>query len=864
MTSFWQETQRIVAARPSEPWLTLVSGEGAHVHTYGDLGARVNDYRTRYRNAGLAEGDSVLIILTESLDLFASFFAAMSLGALPAYYAYPSPKQSVEAFVRSIEHLLTYNLVRLVVGFDRVIELLGPRFRGAFTLMPAAAVSRASAALHLPAPSREAFLQFSSGTTGAKKGVLITSQALFNQIEAYGPLVDFDRSSKVVSWLPHYHDMGLIACMLMPFLRQVPIVMMSPFEWVRNPRLLLRAITEHAGTHVWLPNFALGHMTRSIPDADVAGFDLGTLRKIVLCSEPVQHETVAAFLQKFSRCGLDAGRFENCYAMAENTFAMTTTRGGGLEYLDIDRKLFQRNHRIATEAGSRRIVSAGHPLDNIEVKIVDERGAPVGEDVVGEVLIKSNCMLDGYHRNPEATAAALVDGWFRTGDLGFLHEGQLYVTGRKKDMIIVGGENIYPQDIERILNDDPQLIPGRNVVFGVEDPRVGTEKIIVLAEVPDERTPPDVQRIREAILGTLNVAVSDVVFLPHMTLRKGTAGKISRYLNKQAYLESAFAGAVRRSAAPESTVRGVVVAMLPEGTALDETTALLTSGLIDSFGFTELVLKLEQACGLDIPEQLWQVGRFDSIAVIEQTLDLVRCGAGLPAGTAGSGDDATRQASLSRLKATLTVLAGGGPLVERVINRFPLRGTFWYRWLLRLAGIQLGRNVQFLGRVKVKLRGRASNIVIGDNVILADGVDLRNRENGRIQLRERVYLDTNVRVVAARDGIVDIGYGTEIGAGTVINSGGRTTIGEFCMVAGGVNINASRHGTARGLYMKEQAHTHGFVELGDDVWIGSGASILINTSIGTGAVISSNSLVMGRVPEFAICAGVPARVIQYR
>lgn len=865
MTSFWSESQRIIAARRDDSWLTLISGETRQVHSFGDLGQRIEDYRACYHEAGIREGDSVLIILTGSLDLFASFFAAISIGALPGYYAYPSPKQSVEAFVASIEHILRYNVVRIVVAFDRVIELLRPRFADAFTLMPCTDVPRASAPLDLPPPSREAFLQFSSGTTGAKKGVLITSQALFNQIEAYGPLVDFDRSSKVVSWLPHYHDMGLIACMLMPFLRQVPIVMMSPFEWVQNPRLLLRAITEHAGTHVWLPNFALGHMTRGIPDAEIADFRLDSLKKIVLCSEPVPHETVAAFLQKFSQCGLDGGRFENCYAMAENTFAMTSTRGGALEHLDIDRELFRRNHRIAPKAGGRRIVSAGRPLENIEIRIVDDGGAPAGEDLVGEVLIKSNCMFDGYYRNPEATAAAFVDGWFRTGDLGFLHDRQLYVTGRKKDMIIVGGENIYPQDIEHILNDDPQLIPGRNVVFGVEDPLVGTEKIVVLAEVRDERTPPDVQRIRAAIAGALNVAVSDAVFLRHMTLRKGTAGKISRYLNKQAYLEGAFTVAAPRSAAPESPVHAVVAAMLPEGTALDETTALLTSGLIDSFGFAELVLKLEQVCTVAIPEQLWQVDRFDSIAMIEQTVDLARRGADPPAVAGGrGGDEVTRQASLARLKATLTVLAGGGPLLERVINRFPLRGTLWYRWLFHRAGIQLGRNVRFLGRVKVKLRGRPSNIVIGDNVILADGVELRNRENGRIHLRERVYLDANVRVVAARDGIVDIGYGTEIGAGTVINSGGRTTIGEFCMVAGGVNINSSRHGTTRGLYIKERAHIHGFVELGDDVWIGSGASILINTSIGTGAVVSSNSLVTGRIPEFAICAGVPAKVIQYR
>jgi acyl-CoA synthetase (AMP-forming)/AMP-acid ligase II len=155
---------------------------------------------------------------------------------------------------------------------------------------------------------------------------------------------------------------------------------------------------------------------------------------------------------------------------------------------------------------------------------------------VGEVMIRSNCMLDSYHNNWEETQKAIIDGWFKTGDLGFLHEGELYITGRSKDMLIIGGENIYPQDIEAILNSKDYLIPGRNVVFGVENPKTGTERIVILAEATPEHLHVDLVPLRTEILNALGVSISRIALVPHMSLLKGTAGKISRYLNKQAYL----------------------------------------------------------------------------------------------------------------------------------------------------------------------------------------------------------------------------------------------------------------------------------------------------------------------------------------
>jgi fatty-acyl-CoA synthase len=532
--------------RAEAPWLTLISGQRSTPYTFRQIAERTYDYCAFYRAAGVAENDTVVIILRESLDLVAAFFAGIVCGALPAFYFYPSPKQSVDVFLASIDTLLLHNEVKLIVSYPEVIGALKghhrisvPEFVGFYETSEVPVLGR-SKLDDFPAPLHEAFLQFSSGTTGAKKGVKISTKALLNQVHAYGEFVHYAPGDAVVSWLPHYHDMGLIACILMPFVLGVPVYMMSPFEWVMHPQSLPDWLTRVAGTHVWLPNFALGHLARSCADDDPGRYDLSGVRHLVCCSEPVLKATVDEFVTTFSGSGISPDRFQNCYAMAENTFAMTSTRQGPIRFLTVDQELFRKEHRIRPSGEGRAVASAGVPLSNIRIEIRSDAGEPLPEDHVGEILIRSDCMLDSYHNNWEETQRAMMDGWFRTGDLGFFHEGELYVTGRSKEMLIIGGENIYPQDIEAILNSKDYLIPGRNVAFGVENARTGTERLVILAEARAEHLHIDLLPLRTEIMSALGVSVSRVALLPHRTLLKGTAGKISRYLNKQAYLEGRF------------------------------------------------------------------------------------------------------------------------------------------------------------------------------------------------------------------------------------------------------------------------------------------------------------------------------------
>ena len=178
--------------------------------------------------------------------------------------------------------------------------------------------------------------------------------------------------------------------------------------------------------------------------------------------------------------------------------------------------------------------------------------------------------------------------------------------------------------------------------------------------------------------------------------------------------------------------------------------------------------------------------------------------------------------------------------------------------------MKIGKNVQFLGDVKFKIRGNISNIFIGDNVRIGKHVDIRNREDGQIILSKNCYIDENVRLVAAREGKIDLGEGTEVGSGSIINSGGILKTGKYCLIAGNVNINSSTHRTDKNSYIKLQDHLHGKIIIGNDVWIGSGSSILMDTHIGDGAIISSNSLVSGVVSDFNIFSGVPAKFLRKR
>jgi acyl-CoA synthetase (AMP-forming)/AMP-acid ligase II len=330
----------------------------------------------------------------------------------------------------------------------------------------------------------------------------------------------------------------------MPILLRVPLVILSPFEWVRAPVRLLQAVTKYRGTLSWLPNFAYNFCAKKIRERDLEGIDLSTWRAISNCSEPMRHESHQLFLQRFAPYGLKESTLCTCYAMAENVFAVTQ---GGIDspvVLDeIDREAMQVE-RLAKPAFNGRpsvvMVSAGPALPNVRVKVTDEHGNTLPDRVIGELALQSDCMLTGYYHRPDATHKALKDGWYFTGDYGYMVGEQVYVAGRKKDMIIVGGKNVYPMDLEELAMEVPGVHPGRTVAFGIFNEEAGTEDVVIVAEV-DTEDQAERDRIADGIRQVVTrgsaIALRYVHLVGPKWLIKTSSGKTARGANKEKFMK---------------------------------------------------------------------------------------------------------------------------------------------------------------------------------------------------------------------------------------------------------------------------------------------------------------------------------------
>jgi fatty-acyl-CoA synthase len=337
--------------------------------------------------------------------------------------------------------------------------------------------------------------------------------------------------------------MGLIAGFLMPILSGVPLVLMSPFDWVRAPYKLLQSISNYRGTLTWLPNFAYNFCAQKIRDRHIEGVDLSSLRAVINCSEPVRWESHIAFYERFKGYSLKLESLQTSYAMAENVFAVTQSRLGRLPLVEeLDRESFMVERVAKSPFDGRpsvKMMSSGQPLENVKVKVLDENGNEAPERVIGELALQSDCMLTGYFHRPDLTEMAFRNGWYVTGDYGYISNGEVFVSGRKKDMIIVGGRNIYPQDLEALTYEVPGVHAGRSVAFGIFDEVQGTEEVVIIAE-GDSDDPDEQQKIADAI--QLHVTKNSAIALRHVKvvgpkwIVKTSSGKTARSANKEKFL----------------------------------------------------------------------------------------------------------------------------------------------------------------------------------------------------------------------------------------------------------------------------------------------------------------------------------------
>jgi acyl-CoA synthetase (AMP-forming)/AMP-acid ligase II len=314
---------------------------------------------------------------------------------------------------------------------------------------------------------------------------------------------------------------------------------------VRSPKRLLQAVDRHRGTLSWLPNFAYNHCVRAISRRDLDGLDLGSWRAVINCSEPVRHDSHRQFWNRFAPHGLRESAVSSCYAMAENTFAVTQSAPGVPPTVDwVDLSRLQGDGlavpRPNDAPGVTSVVSCGRPIAGTAVKIVDRQGLEVPERTVGEIALRGDSMLQGYHRRPELSGETIRDGWYHTGDMGYLADGELYVCGRSKDLIIVGGKNLYPQDLEAIANTVPGIHPGRAVAFGADNRGLGSESIVLVCETsgPEADHAEIVSTLRRRLVEEADVTASDVRLVGRRWVLKTSSGKLARAANRDKYLAS--------------------------------------------------------------------------------------------------------------------------------------------------------------------------------------------------------------------------------------------------------------------------------------------------------------------------------------
>jgi acyl-CoA synthetase (AMP-forming)/AMP-acid ligase II len=392
-------------------------------------------------------------------------------------------------------------------------------------------------------PEDAFLLQHSSGTTGLQKPVLLSNKAVIEHVENYAESIYLKPDDKIVSWLPLYHDMGLIAAYHLPLAFGIPSIQIDPFEWVLAPVLLLEALSKEKATVAWLPNFAYNMMADKIPDDEIEDVRLDSWRLTINCSEPVRHESHERFVHRFASYGFNESALSACYAMAETTYGVTQTEPGKppqVLYADRNR-LSQNSVEIVEDPAKARVcVSSGKTIKGCSVRIVDENRRELPEGSVGEIAIWSVSMFDCYRNYPEKTAEVLENGWYYSGDFGFVYQGEYYVIGRKKDIVIVAGNNIYPEDVEDTVSKVTGVLPGRVVAFGYDDPHLGTEVLAVIAET-NASSRDEKKHLKVAILeaGMANdQSISRVFLVPSRWLIKSSAGKPSRKANKERVLQS--------------------------------------------------------------------------------------------------------------------------------------------------------------------------------------------------------------------------------------------------------------------------------------------------------------------------------------
>lgn len=500
---------------------------------------------------GLARGERVAIIADTSPEFVELFFACRYAGLIP--YAMPVPVNlgSHAVYVQQLRGMLEAGQAGAAVANTDYIGFLqeaaegSQRLRWVGTPEQLGDFSAPDIALGSNDPDEIAYLQFTSGSTRLPRGVVITERALMSNLQGivrHG--LEIHSGDRCASWLPFYHDMGLVGMVMAPMVAQVSVDYLATRDFAIRPLQWLRLISRNRATVAFSQPFGLKLCTLRVRDSDLEDLDLSSWRAAGVGAEMIRPDTLRNFAEKFAPAGFDARAFLPCYGLAESTLAVTFSQvGEGFDSLRVDAgTLVDKKMAVRLQAEGRKFsefVNCGRPLPGHTVKVVDDAGLELPDLRVGSVLVQGSSIMTGYYNNPEDTQKTLKPGnWLDTGDLGFVFEGDLYVTGRRTDVIIVNGRNIRAQDIEELAEQQPEVRTREASAFGITDANDITTIVLViecrLTSVTDRQSLTG--RLQRLVYMAFGVNCLVELVPPH-TLPRTSSGKLSRFAARQGFIQ---------------------------------------------------------------------------------------------------------------------------------------------------------------------------------------------------------------------------------------------------------------------------------------------------------------------------------------
>ncbi|MFL6623204.1 MAG: AMP-binding protein [Sulfurifustis sp.] len=547
-----------VERHPERPHIHLITEDGESIVNYSTLEHEAESTAAGLQKLGIEPAQSVALMLPTSREYFTSFFGVLLAGAIPVPIYPPLRPSQIEDHVRRHRGILANaHVVALITASDTtpVAQLLRAQVPTLRHVVTPAELQTSTQDFQpvTRGASDIAFLQYTSGSTGNPKGVVLTHANLLANIRVMGESAEVTSNDVFVSWLPLYHDMGLIGAWFSPLYYGIPLVVMPPLGFLTRPSRWLWALHRYRATLSASPNFGFELCLRRIDDRQIEGLDLSSVRILFNGAEAVSPATVERFSERFGRFGLRRDAMTPVYGLAENTLALTfppLKRGPLIDRVRRDVFLATRQAPPAPDddANALRFVSCGRPLAGHEVRIVDDAMRELPDRREGALQFRGPSATSSYFRNAEATSKLLVDGWLDSGDLAYMADGEVYVTGRRKDLIIHAGRHLYPEEIEETVGDLPGIRKGRVAVFGSADSVSGTERLVVLAETREADAGARAAltaQIRARVASLTGTAPDEVRLAPPQTILKTSSGKIRRAACRELYEQGAIGRAPR-------------------------------------------------------------------------------------------------------------------------------------------------------------------------------------------------------------------------------------------------------------------------------------------------------------------------------